>query len=69
MQSTGFDRIREYDRIVEAHKDEAVQVLRMPCMTPGGERILQGIYLCPAQPLDAGRGQAGVEVTRRAVRC
>jgi len=48
MQSTGFDRIREYDRIVEAHKNEAVQVLRMPCLTPGGERILQGIYLCPA---------------------
>jgi len=48
MQSTGFDRIREYDRIVEAHRDEAVQVLRMPCTAPGGERILQGIYLCPA---------------------
>lgn len=50
MQSTGFDRIREYDRLVEAHKSEAVQVLRMPCMGPGGERILQGMYLCPPQP-------------------
>ena len=50
MQSTGFDRIREYDRIVEAHRDEAVQVLRMPCLTPGGERIMPGIYLCPTQP-------------------
>jgi hypothetical protein len=57
MQSTGFDRIREYDRIVDAHRDEAVQVLRMPCMTPGGERILQGIYLCPSQPLDPARGR------------
>jgi hypothetical protein len=50
MKSTGFDRIREYDRIVDAHKAEAVQVLRLPCMGPGGERILQGIYLCPPQP-------------------
>ena len=57
MRSTGFDRIREYDRIVEEHKEEAVEVLRMPCMTPGGERILQGIYLCRAQPLDAARGR------------
>ena len=55
MRSTGFDRIREYDRIVEAHRDEAVEVLRMPCLTPGGERILQSIYLCPA-PFDSAPG-------------
>ncbi len=57
MRSTGFDRIREYDRIVDEHKQEAVEVLRMPCMTPGGERILRGVYLCPAQPLDAAQGR------------
>jgi hypothetical protein len=57
MRSTGFDRIREYDRLVEAHRSEAVEVLRMPCLTPGGERILQGVYLCPAQPLDGARGR------------
>lgn len=47
MQSTGFDRIREYDRLVDAHKTEAIRVLRVPCMNPGGQRILDGDYLCP----------------------
>ena len=44
VASNDFQRIPEHTRIVEAHKDEAVRVLRSPC--PGGRPLMPGIYLC-----------------------
>lgn len=39
-----FVRIRQYNRIVDEHRGEAVRVSRVPC--EGGRPIIRGIYLC-----------------------
>jgi hypothetical protein len=45
MKSADFPRIYEYDRLVDAHQDEAVRVSRTPCA--GGQMVVTGLYLCP----------------------
>ncbi len=44
VASNDFVRIREYNTVVEAHRDEAVRISRTPC--EGGRLIIRGIYLC-----------------------
>ena len=43
MKSSDFVRIREYERIVDAHAAEAVRIERDPC--PGGEEIMPRVSL------------------------
>jgi hypothetical protein len=49
MGATDLHRILEYDRLVDAHRNEAVRLSREPCAA-GGERVLPGAYLCPLTP-------------------
>ena len=44
VHSTDFIRIAEYGRIVDAHRNEAVRVLRSPC--PDGHEVIKGVYFC-----------------------
>lgn len=44
VASDDFVRIREYNKIVDAHRSEAVRVSRAPC--EGGRPIIKGIWLC-----------------------
>lgn len=44
VASTDFTRVLEYERVVNEHLDEAVLISRSPCA--GGEKILDGVYLC-----------------------
>jgi hypothetical protein len=44
LASTGVSRISEYDKLLEAHRGEAVRVMRTSC--PGG-RPIRGWYVCP----------------------
>jgi len=41
-------RIRSYNRIIEAHRDEAVRISRRPCA--GGEPLTPAFWRCPAAP-------------------
>jgi hypothetical protein len=45
VHSTDLSRIVEYRRIVDAHRSEAVRILRSPC--PGGHQVFTGVYFCP----------------------
>ena len=42
MKSDDFVRIREYERIVDQHRDEAWRVTHEAC----GEEIMRRLYLC-----------------------
>ena len=44
---TAFVRIPEYERVVNAHRAEAVHIARQPCA--GGTRAVEGVYLCPIE--------------------
>ena len=44
IASTDLVRIREYNRLVDAHPDEAIRISREPC--PDGHRIMDGVYFC-----------------------
>ena len=45
VASEDFVRIREYNREVAAHRDEAVRLSRTPCES--GALVAPGVYLCP----------------------
>jgi hypothetical protein len=45
VAATDSMRVREQNRIVDAHRDQAVLILRRSC--PGGRQIIKGVYLCP----------------------
>jgi hypothetical protein len=44
IASTDLVRIREYNRLVDAHPDEAIRIARDAC--PNGQRVMDGIYFC-----------------------
>ncbi len=44
VASNDFVRIREYNRVVDAHRSEAITVSRAPC--EGGHLIIRGVYDC-----------------------
>jgi len=44
IASTDLVRIREYNRLVEAHPDETIRISRDPC--PNGRQVTEGIYFC-----------------------
>jgi hypothetical protein len=44
LKSNDFVRIREYERIVDAHAGEAVRIERDSC--PAGEEIMPRVFLC-----------------------
>jgi hypothetical protein len=44
MHSNSFSRIREYERQLNEHRDEAIRVSREPC--EGGDQVFQGVYFC-----------------------
>jgi hypothetical protein len=44
IASTDLVRIREYNRLVDAHRAEAIRIAREPC--PSGYRVMEGIYFC-----------------------
>jgi hypothetical protein len=44
IASRDLVRIREYNRLAEAHPDETVHIAREPC--PNGHRVMEGIYFC-----------------------
>ena len=44
IASTDLVRVREYNRLAEAHPSETVRIVRQPC--PNGHKILEEIYLC-----------------------
>lgn len=44
IASEDLVRIREYNRLVEAHPDEAIRIARDPC--PNGQRVMEGVYFC-----------------------
>lgn len=45
LAATDAVRIRTYNRIVDAHRDEAKRVSRTPCA--GGEQITSAFWICP----------------------
>ena len=44
VKSSDFVRIREYEKVVDAHAAEMVRIEREPC--PGGEEILPRVFFC-----------------------
>lgn len=44
IASTDLVRIREYNRLVEAHPEETIRISREPCAN--GHRVIEGIYFC-----------------------
>jgi hypothetical protein len=44
IASTDFVRIREYNRLVDAHPDETIHITREPCAN--GHQVLAGVYFC-----------------------
>jgi hypothetical protein len=44
VHATDSSRIAEYQRIVDAHRDEAIRVSRTPC--PGGREVIRRVYFC-----------------------
>ena len=44
IASTDLVRIREYNRLVEAHPGETIRISRSPCAN--GREIVEGIYFC-----------------------
>ena len=44
LKSSDFVRIREYERVVDAHATESIRIERDPC--PGGEEIMPRVFLC-----------------------
>jgi hypothetical protein len=45
IASEDFVRIREYNRIVDEHRAEAIRIARHGC--PGGRQILRDVHFCP----------------------
>jgi hypothetical protein len=45
IASEDFVRIREYNRIVDEHRAEAIRIARYGC--PGGRQILRDVHFCP----------------------
>jgi len=45
VHSPDPSRIAEYGRVVDAHRSEAVRILRGPC--PDGHQVIRGVYFCP----------------------
>jgi hypothetical protein len=44
IASMDLVRIREYNRLVDAHPEETIRISREPC--PNGHRVMEGIYFC-----------------------
>ena len=44
VHSPNPSRIAEYKRIVDAHRSEAIRILRAPC--PDGQQVIRGVYFC-----------------------
>ena len=44
VHSTDLSRIAEYGRLVDAHRNEAVRILRAPCAD--GREVITGVYFC-----------------------
>jgi hypothetical protein len=44
VHSTDLSRIAEYGRVVDAHRNEAVRILRAPCAD--GREVMTGVYFC-----------------------
>ncbi len=44
IASTDLVRIREYNRLVDAHRDAAIRISRTPC--PEGREVVRGVYFC-----------------------
>jgi hypothetical protein len=44
VASTDSVRIRDYQRLVDAHQDQAVTVVRDPCRNGGGAEVVSGTY-------------------------
>ena len=44
IASTDLVRVREYNRLADAHPDETIRIAREAC--PGGHRIMEGVYFC-----------------------
>lgn len=44
VYATDSSRIAEYQRVVDAHHDEAIRVSRTPC--PAGREVVRGVYFC-----------------------
>ena len=44
VKSSDFVRIREYEKVVDAHAAEMVRIERDPC--PGGEEVMPRVYFC-----------------------
>ena len=45
IASTDLVRVREYNRIVDAHPAETIHITREPCSN--GHQVLTGIFFCP----------------------
>ena len=45
IASTDLVRIREYNRLIDAHPAETIHITREPC--PNGHRSLTGLFFCP----------------------
>ena len=45
IASEDFVRIREYNRVVDEHRAEAIRIARHGC--PGGRQILRDVHFCP----------------------
>ncbi|HEV3485792.1 MAG TPA: hypothetical protein VG106_10315, partial [Vicinamibacterales bacterium] len=45
VASEDLVRIQEYHRIISEHREDAVRVLRRPCV--GGRMVIRGVYFCP----------------------
>jgi hypothetical protein len=64
VAATDSVRVREHNRIVDAHRDEAVLVSRSSC--PGGRQIVRGVYLCSPPAAASGSGNPpGLAVPRQ----
>lgn len=48
VTATEIPRIKSYDRLVAAHRDEAILVSRRPC--PAGESLTPAFWACKANP-------------------
>ena len=45
VDSTDFNRIVLYHRLLEEHRSESVRISRTPC--EGGRRMMVDVYFCP----------------------
>jgi hypothetical protein len=45
VMSNDFHRILEYERVIDAHRNETVLISRTPCS--GGQEVIPRVYFCP----------------------